>query len=53
MSRDSVACVTSKPEALIMRAELLLAPDRLVPDDVEDGGLASRFHSNVSDVTSE
>ena len=36
-----------------MPPQLLLAPHRLVLNDVEDGGLASRFHSNVSDVTSE
>ena len=36
MSRESVACVTSKPERLDHAAQLLLAPDRLVPDDVED-----------------
>ena len=37
----------------IMPPQLLLAADRLLPNDVEDGGLASRFHGNVSDVTSE
>src|SRR5262245_56328339 len=33
--------------------QLLLALDRLVTNNVENGGLTSRFHECLSDVTSE